>query len=551
MNYKSFLPVILSGGKVDRTLIPIVGEITTGLIPINKKPVIFYVIEQCMEMGFDKVAITVGFQGEKLKKIVSSFYGNKMKIYYVDVDYTKKPGNSIIKVVKDLNVDNILVILADTIVNNLGNLLLDYHGMDSCVLVGEIEDKLFSNFWSKAKIKNGEIVNVYEKDDEVEEALPICGVYLFKSIREFEQIFQKIESKDVEISDIIKLYLRKNMKVAALKTKEWIDVGHIFTYYNAKTKMIQSRYFNHFIYNEDAGTIKKFSENVEKLRDEILWYLHIPQQLKAFIPKIIDYSIDGELFIEMEYYGYPTLSELFVYGDLTEDIWLLVLKRIFSIIETFKKYKGAVSYDEYKIMYIFKTLKRVENAIKDNPLLKQLFSYDFLVINGRKLKGWKYFSDKLEERVKFLYNPEDNTIIHGDLCFSNILFDLNTGIIRLIDPRGRFGKNIIYGDIKYDLAKLSHSILGKYDYIINDLFEYSLNTNEINFKFLVDINHDNHDMENSFKNLLVNAGYKIEDIRFIEALLFISMLPLHKDRADRQILMFSKGLELLNDFFEI
>ena len=61
--------------------------------------------------------------------------------------------------------------------------------------------------------------------------------------------------------------------------------------------------------------------------------------------------------------------------------------------------------------------------------------------------------------------------MHGDFCFSNILFDLGHQIVRVIDPRGRFGQKGIYSDPRYDMAKLRHSIGGLYDFIVADLFD--------------------------------------------------------------------------------
>ena len=42
--------------------------------------------------------------------------------------------------------------------------------------------------------------------------------------------------------------------------------------------------------------------------------------------------------------------------------------------------------------------------------------------------------------------------------------------LKILDPRGNFGIDGVYGDIRYDIAKLMHSIIGRYDFIINDLF---------------------------------------------------------------------------------
>ena len=72
----------------------------------------------------------------------------------------------------------------------------------------------------------------------------------------------------------------------------------------------------------------------------------------------------------------------------------------------------------------------------------------------------------------------DVMISHGDLCFSNILFDTRVESIKCIDPRGITpkGEYSIYGDRRYDLAKLYHSVVGLYDFIIAG--RYSLDLNE-------------------------------------------------------------------------
>ena len=70
-----------------------------------------------------------------------------------------------------------------------------------------------------------------------------------------------------------------------------------------------------------------------------------------------------------------------------------------------------------------------------------------------------------------LYEVDTFNIIHGDLCFANIMVDTNLSFIKVIDPRGKFGTYDIYGDFRYELAKLFHSVDGKYDFIIKDLFD--------------------------------------------------------------------------------
>lgn len=110
----------------------------------------------------------------------------------------------------------------------------------------------------------------------------------------------------------------------------------------------------------------------------------------------------------------------------------------------------------------------------------------------------------------------------------------------MIDARGNFGIDTIYGDYRYDLAKLRHCYHGRYDEIINDLFEIE-EKEKINIYFYKNIDYSIYD------EIMCNNGIDINDVELIEALLFISMIPLHSDYPERQLAFFCQGIRLLNN----
>ena len=63
---------------------------------------------------------------------------------------------------------------------------------------------------------------------------------------------------------------------------------------------------------------------------------------------------------------------------------------------------------------------------------------------------------------------------HGDLCFSNILYQRHANILRMIDPKGAKEEEDIWTDPWYDLAKLSHSICGRYDFFNSGLYRVEI-----------------------------------------------------------------------------
>ena len=74
---------------------------------------------------------------------------------------------------------------------------------------------------------------------------------------------------------------------------------------------------------------------------------------------------------------------------------------------------------------------------------------------------------RLGKAVQEIGDTQGMTLVesHGDLCLSNILACYD-GNVRFIDPRG---SDSIWLDEYYDMAKLSQSIMGGYDFIINDI----------------------------------------------------------------------------------
>lgn len=152
--------------------------------------------------------------------------------------------------------------------------------------------------------------------------------------------------------------------------------------------------------------------------------------------------------------------------------------------------------------------------------------------------------------VQKLCKTGKETVIHGDYCFSNILFDSSNYNFKLVDPRGRLNNEpTIYGDPRYDIAKLRHSIAGFYDFIVHGLFR--LKENKTGFEYEIKTSTDYSILERIFNKYAELNGYNPQEIKFIEGLLFLSMIPLHKDNFSRQKVFYLKAIELLNDTVKI
>ena len=119
-------------------------------------------------------------------------------------------------------------------------------------------------------------------------------------------------------------------------------------------------------------------------------------------------------------------------------------------------------------------------------------------------------------------------------------------IFKFIDPRGRFKTQTIYGDPRYDIAKLRHSIVGLYDFIVAGLYKLSSIGND-SYDFYVSTPLVTEKLEPFFDELAVEYGYDRYDIKLIEALLFLTMIPLHSDDINRQKAFYLTAIKKINE----
>ena len=173
-----------------------------------------------------------------------------------------------------------------------------------------------------------------------------------------------------------------------------------------------------------------------------------------------------------------------------------------------------------------------------------LCSYSNLEINGKTYRNFSFIWEELQQYILSL-SPKTFPVIHGDLCFSNILCGINNNdvVLKLIDPRGSFGVRCIYGDALYDQAKLRHSFEGGYEYIIYDRFHLSCGKDLRQFSFC--LSNDNLIKIKSIFNIETTIESKL-----IEGLIFIGMCARHYDSFNRQVVMYLTGVKLLNEFLE-
>ena len=546
LDTKNIRVLILSAGKIEKELEKIFGNIPSGLIPLNGKPVIFRIIDKLLDEDFRKISITTGYKKEIIQEIISKQYKKKVDLEFISTEFDKPPGNSIKTAMNFCSEEKLLIILGDTLIeNNLTELISKGN---SFVLIS----KKFDNpeNWCVITEKDQKIDEIFDKEKNLvknDEHYVSVGGYFFNNTGLLRQILVNTNDEEkLEISSIIKKYKNENDVMVEL-ADQWNDVGHLENYFSTKQFLLKSRYFNSLQFDDSAKSITKKSENKNKLINEINWYNKIPQEISKLVPKILDYDISEEPYIKLEYIKYPTLADIWLYSNLSSNFWIKIIDDLFEIVNKFNTHYEDVTIQEYNSIYFEKTIQRIDELVKSNNWFKKIFQENFILINGKEFKNWPLIKNEIKSKINNLYRKEDNCLIHGDLCFSNIFYDVKNKNFKLIDPRGKWGEGSS-GDIKYDIAKIRHSVVGGFDMITNGL--YSATYDEKNGMTFDIYKPKNHLVICDKLDSQIKQRWNVDEIKMIEGLLFISMLPLHKDNLERQFAFYSIGIQRLNEMLD-
>lgn len=341
-----------------------------------------------------------------------------------------------------------------------------------------------------------------------------------------------------------------NRELSAIEPGDWFDIGHPSGYVSAQLQ-VKAREFNHISIDRNRAMLHKSSDDVDKFLGEVRWYLKLPSDVSYVAPRIFGYSLAyDDPWVDMEYYPYHTLHALWLNGRLDRAQWSTIFERIAFVLGDFARYR--VEDDPAKVsaalreMYLDKTVERLER-LRGRETFAPLFDGD-IAVNGNRHPSLPRVEELLRDTLPgaLCAGGADMCLVHGDMCFANVMVDDSLSFVKLVDPRGKFGPFDIYGDQRYELAKLAHSVDGLYDLIIKEQFELSYDRDARDIEFAVS-RPDGPDLYSIMRECLAPViGGRLREVELIEATLFLSMVPLHGESERQQLAMLATGLELLD-----
>lgn len=287
-------------------------------------------------------------------------------------------------------------------------------------------------------------------------------------------------------------------------------------------------------------TVVKRSADRVKLRREHDWWYHLPPALQRFAVQPYGYEQDvAGASYQMERLAIPDFAVLWVHGPdaVPDDVFAAFLDAVtdWFVERPTRVVPAEEATAKALALYVDKVETRVERLLATD-LGRRV---DALVHSGTADAGLRGLVDRYRTALtaEWARTGPGTTlaITHGDLCFSNVLFDKRTRMLRFVDPRGANTADELWDHPAYDLAKLSHSVLGGYDFVNSELFDVGIGPD---LALVLRLDRGPVGIrEEMFVDRVKALGFDPVTLRLYEASLFLSMLPLHAE-APRKVVAY-------------
>ncbi len=480
-----------------------------ALVPIDNLPMLFYLFKKYPDKKF---VIIADYKGEVMREYLSSFADVKYQV--VDASGTGTCGG--VKQAIDLIPDHepFMLIWSDLILSDDFTLPEEYekHGIPEHDYVGLSET--FSCRW---KYENG----TFKEERSAE--FGVAGFFLFTDKKKIKGV--------PESGELVRWISEHGLSFKTIGLAGTKEFGLLEEY--EKLPQAKCRPFNRISVENDILIKEPIDSQGEKLaKREAAWYekarlLNIP-----VLPQIHDIAP-----LKMEYIKGRNIYDCDFDYETKKSILSTLIRALKSLHESERVNADSFSIEE---AYFNKTMDRLSKIQELIPYARNRE----IVVNGRKCRNIYFHKRDLQKKIERLKaNCDQFAFIHGDCTFSNLMVREDNSPV-LIDPRGYFGFTELYGDVRYDWAKLYYSVMGNYDQFNLKRFRLVIgDTPEEGIQLNIKSNHW-EDLENVFFEM---TGADREEIKLLHAVIWLSLTTYAWQDYDSVCGAFYNGLYYLEE----
>ena len=504
---------ILTAGKGAR-MADVGRHINKGLLPIDNLAIISHMINKVPQDY--EVVIALGYKAQQVREYCAASHPDR-KFIFIDISNANGPGSgpgtSLLEC-KDYLQRPFYLTTCDCLIKGQLPSIENWLGVYPTSL---------PEIYSTVKVRGDRAVKLANKGSNGYEHafIGLCA------ISEYEVFWQELEKNINGTGEVVSAFYDLGAySVMSAKTLSWYDIGTIENYIKAYSdlgdeKLGIPKTSGQFIYKSGDSVIKLFQSPV---------YARVARarELGTLVPDII-------------YEGKNILSYNWIQGDTLYNRLEKVPDFLSWVIESLWKEEqvdiSAFCYEFYRDKTLSRFKQFADKKDDDSYLVD-------CVVNGIQYKSIQHYLDNINW-AEICETSIPTKLFHGDLQFDNVICD-EAGTFKLIDWRGTFGSQHVFGDAYYDLAKLYGGICMNYSDMKNaDNYTFIKVGTDINYSFKSD--EPLRVFRKSFEAWSLNNGFDFDKIKKLVALIYLNMSPLHDDNLDD--LLFFHAITLLHEVY--
>lgn len=501
--------IVQAGGKGTR-LKYLTKNKPKALVPVDNLPMLFHLFRKYPGKRF---VIITDYKKEVMRQYLDVFADVKYQVVDAQGSGTCSGIRQALQLIPDK--EPFMLVWSDLILPEKFALPQGYE--DS----GDIPDKnyigLSQTFPCRWKYENGEF------EEESSEECGVAGFFLFRDRGCLAGI--------PESGELVRWMQQNKMSYSTVGLAGTREFGILEEY--EKLEKEKCRPFNRITAKDGILTKEPIDRQGEKLAArECAWYAKAREKGISILPQIY-----GTNPLQMEYIHGRNIYECDLSHAQKKDI---LEQLVHSLKKLHLSEKRAADTFSIREAYFSKTFDRIGKIQDLVPFARDRE----IIVNGRRCRNVFYHKPELErEAQRLALSCGQFAFIHGDCTFSNMMLREN-GEPVLIDPRGYFGYTELYGDVRYDWAKMYYSIVGNYDRF--NLKEFKLGIGgsaEKGVSLEIASNHW-EDMEKEFFAL---TGADEREVRLLHALIWLSLTTYAWQDYDSVCGAFYNGLYYLEE----
>lgn len=216
--------IVLAGGTGSR-LYPLTKVTNKHLLPVGKKPMIFYPIEKLIEVEIEEILIVTGT--EHMGDVVNLLGSGKdfgCRFTYKVQDEAGGIAQALGLAENFCGNEPMTVILGDNVFEkDLSKAMENYPGSGAQILIKQVQDP---ERFGVAELDGDKIVGIEEKPEKPKSDYAVTGIYMYDAAV-FDLIKNLKPSKrgELEITDVNNHYIKQGTMRYSILDGWWTDAG--------------------------------------------------------------------------------------------------------------------------------------------------------------------------------------------------------------------------------------------------------------------------------------------------------------------------------------